>query len=127
MKLLIIVCAVFALLVIAKRLFAGSIISPSEAARRIAAGTAVLIDVREPAEWADGTVKGALLLPLGDLRGERKLWAPALRSNRGKEFICYCRSGARSGMAVRILASEKIKAVNAGGYAAWQQVGQKAD
>lgn len=124
MKSLLLFVFVFALFFIAKRLLSGTVLSPTEAARRVAAGTAVLVDVREPAEWSGGVVKGALLLPLSDLRGERKHWRPALAANRDQELICYCRSGARSGLAVRILAAEKLKAANAGGFAAWKQAGQ---
>jgi len=121
---IIILAAVFAVLFIVKRAFAGAVVTPEEAARRLAAGAAVLIDVREPAEWTGGVVKGALLLPLGDLRGGRKLWKPALEANRDKELILYCASGIRSGMAARILAAEKFKTVNAGGFASWKQTGQ---
>jgi rhodanese-related sulfurtransferase len=80
--------------------------------------------VREPGEWRDGVVTGALLLPLSDLRGERAKWRPVLDANRDKELILYCRSGNRSGQAVRILAEEKLKATNAGGFSAWKSAGQ---
>lgn len=124
MKLVLIAAAVFAVLFVGQRLLAGDVISPEEAARRVAAGTAILIDVREPAEWRDGVVTGALLLPLSDLSGERSKWKPVLDANRDKEFIVYCRSGNRSGQAVRILAGEKLKATNAGGFSAWKSAGQ---
>ena len=124
MKTLLILAAMFAVLFLAKRALAGEILTPMEAARRVTAGTALLIDVREPDEWTSGVVKGALLLPLSDLRGERKLWKPVLEASRDKELILYCRSGNRSGMAVRILAAEKFKAANAGGFSAWKNAGQ---
>src|SRR5215218_4499106 len=73
-------------------------ISPAEAAKRVAAGTAVLIDVREPAEWAEsGVAAPAELLPMSDFNGDQKLWKPFLAANAGKELIVYCRSGNRSG------------------------------
>jgi rhodanese-related sulfurtransferase len=124
MKFALIAALVFVVLFIGQRLLAGDVISPEEAARRIAAGTAILIDVREPGEWRDGVVTGALLLPLSDLRGERAKWRPVLDANRDKELILYCRSGNRSGQAVRILAEEKLKATNAGGFSAWKSAGQ---
>jgi rhodanese-related sulfurtransferase len=124
MKFALIAAVVFAVLFIGQRLLAGDVISPEEAAKRVAAGTAILIDVREPGEWRDGVVTGALLLPLSDLRGERAKWKPVLEANRDKEFILYCRSGNRSGQAVRILAEDKLKAVNAGGFSAWKSAGQ---
>lgn len=124
MKFALIAALVFVVLFIGQRLLAGDVISPEEAARRVAAGTAILIDVREPGEWRDGVVTGALLLPRTNLRGERAKWRPVLDANRDKELILYCRSGNRSGQAVRILAEEKLKATNAGGFSAWKSAGQ---
>jgi rhodanese-related sulfurtransferase len=124
MKFALIAAVVFAVLFIGQRLLAGDVISPEEAAKRVAAGTAILIDVREPSEWRDGVVTGALLLPLSDLRGERAKWKPILEANRDKWLILYCRSGNRSGMAARTLAAENFKAANAGGFSAWKEAGQ---
>lgn len=124
MKFTLIAVVVFVVLFIGQRLVAGDVIRPEEAARRVATGTAILIDVREPGEWRDGVVTGALLLPLSDLRGERTKWKPVLEANRDKEFILYCRSGSRAGQAVRILTDEKLKATNAGGFSAWKSAGQ---
>lgn len=103
--------------------FASPRIAPQEATARLEAGNAVLVDVREPGEWADGVVVGALLLPLSDLRGARTLWNPALEAHKGKEFIIYCRSGNRSGIAVKLLESEGHKASNAGGFSTWKKSG----
>lgn len=108
----------------ARRLLAGDVMNPEEAARRVAAGDAILIDVREPDEWRDGVVEGALLLPLGDLRGGRVTWTPILKANKDKELILYCRSGNRSGVAARMLSSEGFRTANAGGFSAWKSAGQ---
>lgn len=124
MKTLLILAALAALFVIAKRTLAADLLAPDEAARRVAAGEAILIDVREPHEWRDGVVQGAHLLPLGDLRGERKLWAPVLAAHPDKELILYCRSGNRSGIAQRILQSEGRRAANAGAFKTWKKSGQ---
>lgn len=99
-------------------------IDPAEAAKRVAAGTAVLVDVREPAEWAGGVVASATLLPLSDLRGDRKAWQPFLEANKGKEIILYCRSGNRAGQAATVLAAEGKAVANAGGFSAWEAAGQ---
>lgn len=105
----------------ATRLLAGDFLDPAEAARRVEQGTAILIDVREPAEWADtGVAAPAVLLPLSDLRGERTLWKPFLEKTAGKELIIYCRSGARSATAVKILQAENHTVANAGGFKHWQ-------
>ena len=89
----------------------------------IAAGGAVLVDVREPAEWTQGVAEHALLLPLSDLRGERTRWTPALERIRGKKLFLYCQSGARSGMAATQLRKEGFDAANAGSLLRWKQSG----
>lgn len=105
------------------RAWAGERISPEDASRRLASGNAVLIDVREPEEWQEGVAQPALLLPLSDLRRNRKAWADVLEQNRDKELILYCRSGNRSGIAARILEKEGHRVTNAGGFAEWRDAG----
>jgi rhodanese-related sulfurtransferase len=98
-----------------------STIAPAEAAQRVADGKAVLIDVREPKEWAEtGVATPATLLPLSDLNGDRKQWKEFLEKNRDKELILYCRSGSRSGRAAKLLAEEGYRTLNAGGFQDWQ-------
>lgn len=98
-----------------------SAVAPAEAAKRVADGKAVLIDVREPAEWAEtGVAAPAALLPLSDLTGDRKQWKEFLEKNRDEELILYCRSGNRSGRAAKLLASEGFRTANAGGFGDWQ-------
>ena len=88
------------------------------------ASTAVLVDVREPSEWAaTGTAKDAALLPLSDLRGERRQWKPFLEQHRGKQLFLYCQSGARSSMAAAQLRREGFNARNAGSLAALDRAG----
>jgi len=101
-----------------------AVLTPAEAAKRVAAGTAVLVDVREPAEWETGVVATASLLPLSDLRGERKVWKPFLEANKDKEIILYCRTGNRSGQAAALLSAEGKKTANAGAFSAWEAAGQ---
>ncbi|HQF37552.1 MAG TPA: rhodanese-like domain-containing protein [Opitutaceae bacterium] len=101
-------------------------LTPAEAAARVAAGTAVLIDVRESGEWAQtGIVAGATPLALSDLRGERRDWKPFLAANKNRELILYCRTGNRSGQAARLLAAEGYRTANAGGLRDWLAAGQK--
>jgi rhodanese-related sulfurtransferase len=100
-------------------------LTPAEAAQRVAAGTAVLVDVRESDEWAQsGIVAGATPLALSDLRGERRDWKPFLAANKDRELILYCRSGNRSGQAARLLAAEGYRTANAGGLRDWIAAGQ---
>jgi rhodanese-related sulfurtransferase len=100
------------------------IIAPAEAAKRVADGQAVLIDVREPDEWTETDVAApAALLPLSDLNGDRKQWTEFLEKNRAKELILYCRSGHRAGRAAKLLAGEGFRTANAGGFGDWQSAG----
>lgn len=99
-------------------------VSAEEASRLVTAGAAVLVDVREPDEWAEtGVAKPAHLLALSDLTGPRQKWKAFLNQHRQREFILYCRSGGRSGNAGRILAGEGFKVANLGGFSVWTAAG----
>ncbi len=87
-------------------------VSVAEARRRVVDG-ATLLDVREPDEWRLGRAEGALHVPLGELpdRFDELPDGP---------LVCVCRSGARSLVAARFLASRGRDAVNLdGGMVAW--------
>ena len=94
-----------------------------EASQAIRAGSAVMVDVREPGEWLSGVAKPAVLLAFSDLRGNRSGWQPFLEKNRGKQIVVYCASGARSGAAAALLRREGHNAVNLGGLSRWAGVG----
>lgn len=99
-------------------------ISPPEAAKLVREGKAVLVDVREPAEWAQGGVAApAVLLPKSDFDGERKLWNAFLAKNRGKEIITYCRSGSRANAVATALEKEGVAAANLGSLRDWTNAG----
>ena len=123
MKTILILVLIIAAFFVVKRVMAGPSISPSEAASRVAAGTAVLIDVRELDECKDGVAEPALLCSFSDLRGSRDQWKPVLEANRDKELIVYCASGARSGIVADMLRREGFKVVNAGGFGDWRGAG----
>jgi len=98
-------------------------VSAEEASRLVTSGAAVLVDVREPDEWAAGVAKPAQLLALSDLTGPRQKWKTFLNQHRQREIILYCRSGARSGNAARLLAGEGYKVANLGGFNTWADAG----
>jgi rhodanese-related sulfurtransferase len=98
-------------------------IAPADAAAKVAAGEAILVDVREPAEWKEGVAAPAVLLPLSDLRGDRTQWKAFLEKAGDKPIVLYCRSGNRSGQAAEILAKEGKNVANAGGYKDWVAAG----
>ena len=124
MNLFLLIVAGFAVFLFARTLLlARPGLSPAQAQAALKAGTAVLIDVREPGEWTGGVAKNAVLLPFSDLRGPRSRWQAFLGKNRGKQLLLYCQSGTRSGMAARLLASEGLNAINTGGLGGWVRSG----
>lgn len=99
-------------------------ITPEVAAQRVAEGKAVLVDVREAAEWkATGVAAPAILLPKSDFDGPQKLWAKFLKQNRDKEIILYCHSGRRARAVAAVLSTQGVKVANVGGFADWQAAG----
>lgn len=98
-------------------------LTPAECSARVRAGSARLIDVREPGEWAGGVAEHAVLLPLSDLTGSRLQWQSFLASHQGSELLLYCAAGGRSAIAARLLAQEGFKAVNAGSLTEWRNSG----
>jgi rhodanese-related sulfurtransferase len=60
-------------------------IEREELARRIEAGTVVLIDVRPPEEFEQGHIAGAVSVPLEDI----KTWARG--APKRKQIVAYCR------------------------------------
>ncbi|MBZ4413214.1 rhodanese-like domain-containing protein [Myxococcus faecalis] len=86
-----------------------------EARRRVEAG-ATLVDVRSPEEFADGHLPGAVNIPVGELaRRLGELGPPTT------PVVVYCRSGARSGRAERLLKEQGFQDVfNLGPMSAWR-------
>ena len=77
------------------------------------ASGATLLDVRTPAEHAAGSIPGAILVPLDELRS-RLHGLPAGR------LVAHCAVGVRGHSAVRILVQHGRDAVNLdGGYTTW--------
>ncbi len=72
---------------------------------------AFLLDVREPEEYRDGCIDGAVNIPLGKLRKRRD------ELPRHREIWVYCRAGHRSYYACRFLAQNGFRVRNlSGGY-----------
>lgn len=74
----------------------------------------LLVDVRTPEEFAEGTVPGAINIPLIEI-------SKRLDEFKGKkQVVVFCRSGNRSSQAQAILNANGISNVVNGGT--WQQV-----
>jgi rhodanese-related sulfurtransferase len=94
-------------------------ISPQDILRRTAAGEPlVLIDVREPEEFAITCIEGATLIPMGTVPGSlQQLEAKA----RLCTLIVFCHHGVRSLNVVHWLRQQGVPACQsmAGGIDAW--------
>jgi rhodanese-related sulfurtransferase len=79
----------------------------------------VLIDVREPSEYAAGHIPGVKLIPLGSLPSRVN------EISKDKFVVMTCRSGNRSGQATKFLRDQGFDNVHnmTGGINAWQQAG----
>ena len=81
-------------------------ISPADAARLVADGKAVLVDCREPKEWAEaGVASPAVLLPKSDFDAEQEQWKKFLAQNQGNQILLYCRSGGRAVMVITVVSA----------------------
>ncbi|MGH3457407.1 rhodanese-like domain-containing protein [Aeromicrobium sp.] len=75
----------------------------------------VVLDVREPQEWAGGHIEGALHIPLGDLPARIDELDPQSRT------VVVCHAGGRSSRATVWLYQQGHDVVNlAGGMEAWE-------
>lgn len=78
----------------------------------------VLIDVREPEEFAAGHIDGAVNVP----RGQIIFHAPALIADPAERIVIYCQTSPRSVGAAHTLRQMGYSNVTcmSGGYEAWQ-------
>lgn len=89
-------------------------VTPQDAAHRTA--DTLLIDVREPVEWAAGHAPDATHIPLSNLTADS---IPA-----GTRVMFICRTGNRSGMATTAFRRVGVNASNVvGGMFAWVAAG----
>jgi rhodanese-related sulfurtransferase len=95
--------------------------STLEATQMINRQDALVIDVREDAEYAKGHIVGARHIPLGQIEARAK----ELQKYKSKPVIACCETGSRSSAAITTLRKLGFENVYnlAGGYAGWQQAG----
>ena len=95
-----------------------------ELERRRAAGAAVF-DVREPDEYTEVRIPGAVLVPLASVPGA----VEEFRAASTAQAVCVvCAVGGRSAKAVEYLRDRGVDAVNvAGGTNAWHQSGRPTE
>ncbi len=100
---------------IAENLLAGDVASAQwDEVESLDGNTTLLLDVRQPEEWNEGHIPGAIPIPLTELRN-RLVELPADR-----EIVVYCQSGQRSYYACRILTQNGFRCRNlSGAYLTW--------
>ncbi len=96
-------------------------VSPADLQSRLSGGEQiVVIDVREPEEFARGKIPGAYTIPRGVLEMQVDGRLP-----RESTVVLYCGAGGRSALAAKSLADmgyEKVENLQ-GGWGAWMQSG----
>jgi rhodanese-related sulfurtransferase len=104
-----------------RRTMGGPGVSPAQATHLINREDALVVDVREPGEFAAGHVLGAKNLPLARLQAQ----GTELPKRKERPIIVYCDSGDRAGKATAALKKHGFTRVSslAGGIGAWQQAG----
>ena len=94
-------------------------VEPTEAVLLINREKAVLIDVCEPAEYAQGHAMGSKNIPLGQLESQ----LPLLVKNKGLPVILVCQVGGRASRAAaqaKKLGYDRAQALS-GGLKAWRE------
>ena len=75
----------------------------------VAENDAIILDVREPTEWEQGTLPGAMLISQGEIV-ERMEEIP-----KSRPVLCICRSGGRSTNVAAFLVFNDYEAANMSG------------
>ena len=77
----------------------------------------VILDVRQPEEYAERNIEGSILIPLGELPAR----LGELERFKDQEIIVHCKMGGRSAQACQYLNQQGFNATNlAGGILAWK-------
>jgi len=99
----------------------GPAVSTLEATQLINRQDALVVDVREQAEYAQAHILNSRGLPLSQLEAR----IGDLEKFKDKPVIVYCATGNRSSAAAAMLRKAGFSKVSnlSGGFAAWQQAG----
>ena len=96
-------------------------ISPQDAAAKLKAGEATIIDVREKDEWDEEHIPDAMYMSRGTIEIDIEDKVP----DTNTMIICHCSGGGRSALATESLQKMGYKNVRsmAGGFKAWKAAG----
>ncbi len=94
-------------------------LTPAELKAMLDRGEVQVIDVREPDEFSQGHIPGALNMPLSSFSADK------LPESSGKILVLNCLGGKRSGIALDqcSVAQSAVDTHLAGGFGAWAQAG----
>jgi rhodanese-related sulfurtransferase len=112
------VLAVLVVTEIRRKLHGVPQLGPHAATQTMNAENALVLDVRENAEYQQGHLVNAVHIPLGQLNKRLK----ELEKYRDRPVLAYCRTGSRSNSAASLLQRQGFNTVFnlAGGIVAWQ-------
>lgn len=99
------------------------IIEIEPAAAQAAMSNALLLDVREAAEFEAGRLPGAVNIPRGVL--EFRIGDHPLLSRRDTDILVYCKTSGRAALAalnLKRMGYTKVRSIH-GGFDAWSQLG----
>lgn len=118
---LVLIIALLIASMVKDRLLGFKEIKPVEAVQMINHQDAVVLDVREPAEYSAGHILNAVNVPLDALEGR----IGELEPYRGRPVIVCCRTGPRAARASALLRRNDFAAVSklSGGVLAWEGAG----
>lgn len=94
-----------------------TVLSVTEAVMLMSRKSALVLDVREPDEFAQGHLQGARNVPLSQLESRIK----ELEKFRDKPVLVVCQRGSRASKAAKVLKAQNFSALNVlkGGMQAW--------
>jgi len=108
-------------------------IDPTEAKDLADGQGAIILDVREPHEWEDAHIAGAILVPLGQLQGAADPGSPGadarLTEHKDTAIVAQCETGKRSLVAADMLMKLGYSNVSSmtGGILFWARKGYPID
>src|SRR4030088_2918143 len=97
-------------------------VDPAQAEEELGTDKAVVLDVREPDEYEQGALPGAVHIPRGTLETSVEMRIP----DRATPLVVYCAGGPRSAFAAKTLAELGYTDVVsvAGGFNKWKDEGR---
>ena len=106
-------------------------LTPDDVADELAQGDALLVDLREPTETAEGIIPGAVLAPRGMLEFHADPATPYHLDDfdPARRVIVYCAAGSRSALGAVALQQLGYRDVAhlAGGFKAWVEEGRPVE